>query len=117
MEKISQEFGKHYLIELSGCNPDIISRVETVRDIFLEAAQRSKANVVNHFFHQFTPVGVSGVIVISESHFAVHTWPESSYAAADILSCGEMDVQTAIDVLSERFQASKIDVRVEKRGV
>jgi len=111
------DFGKHYLVDLSQCDPDRISRVEEVRRIFLRAAEESKARIVGELFHQFEPAGVSGVLLIEESHFSVHTWPEDSFVGVDIFTCGEeMDAPIAIDALKLAFDAQVVEVKVLVRG-
>ncbi|MCQ2559741.1 MAG: adenosylmethionine decarboxylase, partial [Clostridia bacterium] len=69
-------------------------------------------------FHKFSPQGVSGVVVISESHLAIHTWPELGYAAVDVFTCGEkVDPWDACDYLVKGFQADSIEAKEVKRGV
>jgi S-adenosylmethionine decarboxylase len=110
-------FGKHYLVDFKQCDPETIERVEATRPIFLEAARQAKATVVGELFHQFDPVGVSGVLLIAESHVSVHTWPEDAFVAVDIFTCGEeMDAEIAIDVLTQGFRAAQVDVKVLLRG-
>jgi len=111
------DFGKHYLVDLSQCDPEKISRVDGVRRIFLQAAQESKASIVGEVFHQFEPAGVSGVLLIEESHFSVHTWPEDSFVGVDIFTCGEeMEAPIAIDSLQRGFGAQEVEVKVVVRG-
>ena len=55
----------------------------------VEAAKRAEATIIDVVFHEFNPFGISGVVVIAESHLSIHTWPEHRYAAVDIFSCGE----------------------------
>ena len=81
--------GRHLLIELQGCNEEVLDDVSFLRDAMLAAAERCGATVVGESFHQFSPQGVSGVVVIAESHLFIHTWPEFGYAAADIFTCGD----------------------------
>ena len=60
-------------------------------------------------FHKFSPQGVSGVVVISESHLAIHTWPELGYAAVDVFTCGErVDPWDAVNILREKLQAQNV---------
>ena len=111
------DFGSHYLVDLSQCDPDKIARVDGVRAIFLRAAEESKARIVGELFHQFEPAGVSGVLLIEESHFSVHTWPEDSFVGVDIFTCGEeMDAPIAIDALKRAFGAQVVEVKVLVRG-
>lgn len=110
-------FGKHYLVDFKQCDPETIEQVAVTRAIFLEAAREAKATVVGELFHQFEPVGVSGVLLIAESHVSVHTWPEERFVGVDIFTCGEeMDAEVAIDVLTRGFRAEQVDVRVHLRG-
>ena len=83
------DFGRHFLVDFIGCDPDTISVLEITREIFLRAAQESKATIVGQSFHQFEPIGVSGVLLIAESHFSIHTWPENRFAGVDIFTCGD----------------------------
>ena len=80
--------GKHLLLELNDCDPKLLNDIGLIREIMLAAANESGATVLGESFHQFSPQGVSGVILIAESHLSVHTWPEHGYAGADILTCG-----------------------------
>jgi S-adenosylmethionine decarboxylase len=111
------DFGRHYLVDFLGCDPETLRLVDPTREIFLRAARESKATLVGEDFHQFEPEGVSGVILIAESHLSVHTWPEDGFAAVDIFTCGEeMDAEVAIAVLKAAFRAEKTVVRIHTRG-
>ena len=82
--------GKHLVVELSNCNPHILSNPKLLETILTDAATESKAKVLKSVFHQFpTTGGVTAVVIISESHIALHTWPEYQYAALDIFTCGQ----------------------------
>ena len=88
--------GRQTTVEFYDCSAAVLADAKRMEAIFLEAARVSGAHVVNSTFHAFEPQGVSGVVVISESHFAVHAWPEYDYAAVDIFTCGDtIDFQTA----------------------
>lgn len=103
--------------ELYGCNTELLKSVEAVEKGMLEAAKAGNANIVSSTFKQFDPWGVSGVIVIQESHFAIHTWPEYNYAAVDVFTCGtEMNPKAALKYLKNYFQCSKIQSSSFKRG-
>jgi S-adenosylmethionine decarboxylase proenzyme len=116
MSEKTKEFGKHYLVEFIDCVPDKIKYIREVKRSFLQAAERSQAEIVDHHFHQFSPYGVSGIILIAWSHFAVHTWPEDGYAAFDIFTCGEMYPELAIEELEKSFEAKRVDVQILSRG-
>lgn len=110
--------GRHILLELHGCDAGALNDVEALEKSFVTAAQESNATVLRTAFHKFNPHGVSGVVIISESHLTVHTWPEYEYAAVDIFSCGDkMDVEKAMEFLTQKL-ASRWVNRVEiKRGI
>lgn len=116
MPGIRKTFGKHFLVELIGCDPDRLRYVPTVKKIFLSAACASKARIISHDFHQFYPWGVTGIIFIQESHFSIHTWPEDRYAAFDIFTCGKMNPEKAIQAMKIGLGASKIRQRIVARG-
>src|SRR5438046_10412365 len=82
--------GRHLRLELCDCDLDAINNVESVKGALIEAAKRAQATIVDVVFHEFNPFGVSGVVVIAESHLSIHTWPEYRYAAVDIFSCGDV---------------------------
>jgi len=107
------DFGKHYLIDLCDCDPEIIKSVDPTREIVLRAAKECGATILDDYFHQFQPIGVSGVVLIAESHISVHTWPENGFAAADIFTCGEMKPQVAIDIMREGFRAKETTMKVK----
>ena len=114
---MASDFGKHYLVDLFGCDPNKISVADTVREIFVAAARESNATVIGELFHQFEPIGVSGVLLIAESHFSIHTWPEDGFVALDVFTCGEeMDALVAIDILEAALGASRVEVQVPVRG-
>jgi S-adenosylmethionine decarboxylase len=98
--------GKHLLLELNDCDRAILNDIGILRDILLSAAIECGATVLGDSFHQFSPCGVSGVVIIAESHITIHTWPEHGYAAADIFTCGTtVQPDKAADVIIERLHA------------
>jgi S-adenosylmethionine decarboxylase len=113
-----EALGNHVLLELYGCDPKALNSVKNLKNVFVTAAGKSNATVLKTAFHQFNPHGVSGVVIISESHFTVHTWPEHEYAAVDIFCCGDkMDVEAGAQSIAERLRAKQIS-RVEvRRGI
>jgi S-adenosylmethionine decarboxylase len=110
--------GHHYVAEGSGCNPDIIGRVETVEQILVRAAEVAGVTVWSISFHRFSPNGVSGVVVISESHLSVHTWPEYGYVALDIFTCGNAaKPEAAVQYALKEFGASSMHITEITRGL
>ncbi|MGM3213680.1 adenosylmethionine decarboxylase, partial [Klebsiella pneumoniae] len=80
--------GSHLLIELFGCSQGLIEQEANVGAAMRQAAIDSEATVVTQSFHEFKPYGVSGAVIIQESHYTIHTWPEHGYAAVDLFYCG-----------------------------
>lgn len=110
--------GRHILLELFGCDSRALNDLEGLEEIFVTAARESNATVLKTTFHKFNPHGVSGVVIISESHLAVHTWPEYEYAAIDIFSCGDrMDVEKAIEFLTQKLVSKWANSFEVKRGI
>lgn len=110
--------GKHFVLELSGCDPKTIGSLAKVQRNMVRAALEAKAEVREIAFHKFNPQGVSGVVVIAESHLAIHTWPEFGYAAVDIYTCGEKtDPFHACEFLEKAFNAKTACYSVIDRGM
>jgi S-adenosylmethionine decarboxylase len=110
--------GRHLLLELHDCSSEILNNLETVKAALVEAAKRAEATIIDVVFHEFNPFGISGVVVIAESHLSIHTWPEYRYAAVDIFSCGEtLKPAEAANYLVEQFGASRASCVEVKRGV
>ncbi len=113
-----KSLGKHLIVELYDCDFGLINDVSQVEKILVEAVAISKATIVQPVFHQFSPHGVSGVVVIAESHFTIHTWPEYGYCALDIFTCGELiDSDASLEYLKQAFKAGSLSVMEIKRGV
>jgi S-adenosylmethionine decarboxylase len=109
--------GHHMLVEFYNCNRDALDDVAGVERDMNEAARACGATIVQSSFHRFEPWGVSGVVVISESHLAIHTWPEYGYASVDLYTCGD-DIQSniAYEYLKEKLQAQSAEIQMLKRG-
>lgn len=107
----------HTLLELHGCDPAILRRNGTVRTRMVAAVRAGGGTIVKSVFHQFSPWGVSGVVVITESHVTVHTWPEHGYAAVDIFSCSpRLDHSRIREELRVAFAAHQVKRRSFPRG-
>ncbi len=109
--------GEHYILELYGCDASLTNDIPRLKEMMLEAVRVAKATLVNVFFHQFSPQGVSGTIVIAESHFNIHTWPEHHFMAIDLFTCGDtLDATAAKDFLVKASKASSHEYKILKRG-
>ena len=110
--------GRHLLLELFDCDLEAINNLEAVKQTLVEAARRAQATIVDVVFHEFNPFGISGVVVIAESHLSIHTWPEYRYAAVDIFSCGDtLQPDVAASYLVEQFGAERTSMVEMQRGL
>jgi S-adenosylmethionine decarboxylase len=110
--------GAHLLVELKDCNAAMLRNLEEVRDALVSAAKEAKATIVDISFHQFSPFGISGMVVIAESHLSIHTWPEYGYAAVDIFTCGDViKPEIAAAYLITRFESKSPSIVEMKRGI
>jgi S-adenosylmethionine decarboxylase proenzyme len=112
-----EALGRHLIVELYHCNPEKLKEKDTVENIMVSASQAGGLHTIGVFFHQFKPYGVSGVIVIEESHLSIHTWPGYNYAAIDVFVCGGGDSDAVIATLVEGFESKKYYVRAFFRGL
>ncbi|MEW6684639.1 MAG: adenosylmethionine decarboxylase [Candidatus Edwardsbacteria bacterium] len=110
--------GHHILLEMFDCDRKALNNVKGIEKILVEAAKKSGAHIVKVLFHKFNPHGVSGVVVIAESHFTIHTWPEYGYAAVDLFFCGDsMDYSKATEYIRQKVKAKHITSVTLDRGV
>ncbi len=110
--------GRHILAEFYGCPMETLSDQEQIKRSMITAALEAGAEVKETVFHQFSPQGVSGVVVISESHLAIHTWPEFGYAAVDVFTCGQtVDPWVSCNYLKQAFSAQNMSAREIERGI
>ncbi len=112
-----KSLGKHLLVEFYNCNPSIIDNMKLVEKYMKEAAIEAGSTIVQSVFHMFQPHGVSGVVVIAESHLSIHTWPEYKFASVDLYTCGEeCDPLKAYKYLRDKFESSNADIKELQRG-
>lgn len=110
--------GRHLIAELYDCDEEILNNVTEIEYQMTKAAIESGATIVTSTFHRFLPHGVSGAIIISESHLAIHTWPEYKYASLDIYTCGDsVDPWVAFNYLKDAFKSGRQEVIENKRGM
>lgn len=109
--------GSHLLVEFYNCNADFLNDVWAIEKCMNHAAKACNATIVQSCFHRFMPHGVSGVVVIAESHLAIHTWPEYHYASVDLFTCGEeIDPMIAYEILKEKLGSTTAEIQTLKRG-
>jgi len=110
--------GQHVLAEFFECDSNILNNIDKVEKYMVDAALECGATIVQKCFHMFNPYGVSGVVIISESHLAIHTWPELGYAAVDLFTCGtKCDPKVAYEFLKKKFNSKKASFTELKRGI
>lgn len=110
--------GRHVLAEFFECEPNILNSLSQVEKLMVDAALECGATIVQKCFHMFNPYGVSGVVIIAESHLAIHTWPELGYAAVDLFTCGDKcDPKVAYAFLKEKFMSKNASYTELKRGI
>jgi S-adenosylmethionine decarboxylase proenzyme len=113
-----QALGRQILVEFYDCDEDVFADEVAFRQHVLDAVEASGATIVCDTFHHFSPFGVSGVVVIAESHVTIHTWPEHRYAAVDIFTCGETINPWIIQkLLSQWFRSANTSCMELKRGL
>ena len=109
--------GRHILIELYDCNSKILNDINAIQKYMYKAAQKSGAHVLDSKFHMFSPFGVSGVVLIAESHLSIHTWPQYNYAAIDIFTCSfNMKPWDSVKYLKKCLEAKTYNTKEFKRG-
>lgn len=109
--------GRHILVEFYDCSAELMNDVVHIENSMVAAAETAGATVINSTFHHFSPYGVSGVVVIQESHLAIHTWPEYGYAAVDLFTCGDsVDPWVSYKYLKEAFEAGHGSSMELRRG-
>lgn len=108
---------RHIIAELYQCNPKILNDLPGIEKILVDAALVSGAEILEVAFHQYTPSGVSGVVIIPESHLAIHTFPAHGYASLDVFTCGNrVNPNEAYHYITNRLQANCSLVKELQRG-
>lgn len=108
---------EHLLYDLWLPDGEILKYVEPLRTIVVEAARRGGANIYHQHWQQFTPWGVTGFLLLRESHISIHTWPEENFAAVDLFPCGPMDVELIVRLLREALRPQRERLVREVRGL
>lgn len=113
----SRPIGRHLIADLRGVAADLLADPEAIRKLLVDAATASGATVLTSNMHHFGPgQGVTGVVLLAESHMSIHTWPEHGYAALDIFVCGECEPRRALERVLEAFGQCECIDKVIVRG-
>ena len=116
-DTVDDPLGHHLLVDCHGCRGAVLTDVNAVREILRRAAAHFRLTVIGEAFHQYSPQGVSGVLILAESHLAVHTWPEREFAAVDLFTCGECpEAARLADFLRSALGAERVECRSLDRG-
>lgn len=117
VERDGQRFaGMHLLIDLWGARH--LNDLDHVERALRDAAEAAKATVLHCHLHHFLPNGgISGVLVLAESHISIHTWPERDFTAVDVFMCGDCDPYDSVPVLKAAFDADRVELNEERRGL
>jgi S-adenosylmethionine decarboxylase len=109
--------GVHLLADLHGIAPELLTDAAQIDALLREAALAAGARILHSHFHTFGPgMGVTGVLLLAESHISIHTWPEVGFAAADIFMCGAARPQMALDLIEASLRPQSRDLRTVERG-
>ncbi len=116
-EEEQETLGHHALLELYSCTPSQLNDSGFLERLLLNVASQLKCTVLGQRFHTFEPVGVSGIVLLAESHLSIHTWPEHGYAAVDLFTCGDPQHLSSMPALFQnKLQSSHHDFQIIKRG-
>lgn len=109
--------GRHLLVEYAGCAFESLNDLDRIKELMETAAIAAQTNILHSHFHHFTPQGVSGVVIVEESHLSIHTWPEIGYAAVDFYTCGVGHPNAAHEVLQVGLRAKQFEMMYVERGL
>ena len=113
-----EALGTQLAVELFACAEALLRNAHFLEEMLIEAAEASGATIVDSVFHTFNPNGTSGVLIIAESHIAIHTWPEYRYAAVDIFTCGtSIEPDDIADHIKRRLRAGQARIQRLRRGM
>ena len=114
----TMHLGRHVLAEFFECDSNVLNSLEKIEKLMVDAALECGATVVQKCFHAFNPYGISGVVIIAESHFAIHTWPELGYAAVDLFTCGDKcDPKVSYEFLRKACYSKNASYTELNRGI
>ncbi|MER2237350.1 MAG: adenosylmethionine decarboxylase [Psychrobacillus sp.] len=112
-----ETMGRHIIAELWECDFDKLNDMQFIEQTFVDAALKSGAEVREVAFHKFAPQGVSGVVIISESHLTIHSFPEHGYASIDVYTCGDLDPSIAANYIADALNAGTRETLEMPRGM
>jgi len=108
---------QHLLIELFDCNTDALENQSLLTELLEAAATAANVTIVKSVFHQYSPQGITGIVIIEESHLSIHTWPEYAYASVDFYTCGDGQPEKALNVIQNGLNAQRTETMLIDRGL
>ncbi|WP_339162051.1 adenosylmethionine decarboxylase [Siminovitchia sp. FSL W7-1587] len=108
--------GQHFIVDAYDCNASVIDCADEVKSLILESLRELRLEILMAYFHTFSPQGVTGTIVISSSHFSIHTWPEYRYTALDLYTCSHQDVWNVLQRFLRKIGARRVFMHEIPRG-
>lgn len=113
-----EQLGRHILVEYYNCDKEILKDHAIIEEYMKQAAIEANATIVTSCFHKFNPWGVSGAVIIQESHLTIHTWPEYGYASVDLFTCGDsVNPWVGFRYLEEVLKAERSESTEVARGL
>ena len=109
--------GNHYIVDLYGCSFEILNNQSVIRAIIHDIVEKIGAKLVAENYKIFSPMGISGYAIISESHISIHTWPEYQYAAVDVFSCKKIVSTETVEYIKSCFKAKNYNLYLLDRGI
>ena len=113
---LEQGMGSHILVNFYEVDPVLLDNLTHLKKILINAANKAEMTIIDESFHKFEPQGVTGLLLLAESHMSIHTWPEKKSAAADIFCCAGLDrANKAADELIDSIPSKRFQKRIVHR--
>jgi S-adenosylmethionine decarboxylase len=109
--------GKHIIIDAFECDSSLLNNMTHLEQLLTKAAQDAGMEILYSYFYQFTPQGITGMLILSTSHISIHTWPEEGYASLDFYTCGEHDPMGQVEFLLKGLFSKRAMIYPIARGV
>jgi len=120
MKRPNTVLGYHYIWDVSNCDSDKISYLSSIKALMTDLVSTFNLSVLNASYNQFAPHGVTGVLLLEESHLSIHTWPENGYMAMDLFSCKQIPNIDKIDQVLKKHAGTNIEIdtrNVSRRAI
>jgi S-adenosylmethionine decarboxylase len=107
--------GRHAIFELYDCSSKLLDDEQYIVSSMVEIARQLGATVLSSSSHKFEPQGVTAILLLSESHISIHTWPEKGFATCDIFTCGSCIPEDGVAIFKQKFHAQETNTLVFDR--